>query len=100
MKTITQEQLLMERIEHLQFKQDIELRQLKSQVHGSIQLLNPLSIIRSTLFGSDNSPDTKADLMNTAVNITSQFISRNSVLGLFQKPIKTILGNILQRFIK
>jgi hypothetical protein len=100
MKTITEEQLLMERIEHLQIKQDIELRQLKSQVHGSIQLLNPLSIIRSTLFGSDNSPDTKTDLMNTAVNMTTQFLSRNTVLGLFQKPIKRILGNILQKFIK
>jgi hypothetical protein len=100
MKTITQEQLLMERIEHLQIKQEIALRQLKSQVHNSIQFWNPLSMIKSTLFAEDNSNNAKTDLMNTAVNITSRLISQNSLLVFFQKPIKNILGNILQRFIK
>jgi hypothetical protein len=96
MNSFTQEQLLLERIEHLQFKQDIELRQLKSQVHGSIENFNPLA----SFMNGNASPETKSNLVNAAVNITSQFLSRNTVLGLFQKPIKNILGNLLQRFIK
>lgn len=96
METISQEQLLMDRIEHLQIKQDIELRQLKSQVHGSVQFLTPFF----SLFGGNSTPDTKSNLVNTAINITSQLLSRNTVLGLFQKPINRVLENLIQRFIK
>jgi hypothetical protein len=85
----------MERIEHLQIKQDIELRQLKTQVHGSIQLLNPFS----SLFGGNATLETKSNLVNTAINISSQLLSRNSVLGLFQEPIKRFLVNLFKRFI-
>ena len=96
METISQEQLLMERIEHLQLKQDIELRQLKSQVHGSVQFFTPLF----SLFGGNTTPETKSNLVKTAINITSQLLSRNTVLGLFQKPINRVLENLIQRFIK
>jgi len=96
MNTFTQEQLLLERIEHLQLKQDIELRQLKKLVHGSIENLNPLA----SYMNGNASQETKSNLVNAAVNITSQFLSRNTVFGLFQKPIKNILGNLLQHFIK
>ncbi|RKS02765.1 hypothetical protein [Flavobacterium sp. 102] len=105
MKTITQEQLLMEHIEHLQKKQDLELLELRSQVHNFTQSLNPLTLLKSFLFPNEEnssglSTDFKSDLINTVVNVTSKFLSRNSVLSQFQNPIKKILGNILQRFVK
>ncbi|MFN3755134.1 hypothetical protein [Flavobacterium sp.] len=101
MKTITQEQLLMEHIEHLQKKQDLELLELKSQVHNLTQSLNPLTLIKSFFSPSDDdSSDFKSDLINTAVGITSRFLTRNNFLNQFQTPIKTMLSNILQRFVK
>ena len=102
---MTQEQLLMEHIEYLQKKQDIELLELRSQVHHFTQSLNPLTLLKSFLFPSDDNAsglktEFKSDLVNTLVNMTSQFLARNSVLSHFQNPIKTILGNVLQRFVK
>lgn len=95
MKTITEAELLKEHIIHLQLKQAIELRQLKSQVHGAMDHLNPLA----SFFGSNDTSEIKTDLVGTAVNITSQFLFKNNLLSRFQQPIKRILGNWLQNFL-
>lgn len=95
MKTITEAELLREHIIHLELKQAIELRQLKSDVHGAIHHLNPLA----SFFGNNAAYGTKTDLVGTAVNMTSQFLFRNNFLGRFQNPIKRILGNWWQNFI-
>jgi hypothetical protein len=95
MKTITEAELLKEHIIHLELKQALELRQLKSDVHGAIHHLNPLA----SFFGNNAAYEMKTDLVGTAVNMTSQFLFRNSLLGRFQKPIKRILGNWLQNFL-
>jgi len=96
MKTITEAQLLMERIEYLQIKQDFELRQLKSKVHGSVKQLNPFSL----LFNSISTPQVKSNLLNTVLNITTRNLSQNIIFGILQKPINRLFGNLLQRFIK
>ncbi|MFN3969662.1 hypothetical protein [Flavobacterium sp.] len=96
MKTITETELLKEHIIHLKLKQAIELRQLKSEVHSAIHHLNPLA----SFFGSADTSETKFDLVDTAVSLTSQLLFKNNILSRFQEPIKRWLGNWLQNFIK
>lgn len=95
MKINTEAELLKEHIIHLELKQTIELRQLKSQVHGALNHLNPLA----SFFGNNAATEMKTDLVGSAINITSQFLFRNNFLGRFQYPIRRILGNWLQDFI-
>jgi hypothetical protein len=95
MKTNTEAELLKEHIIHLEFKQTIELRQLKSQVHRALNHLNPLA----SFFGNNAATEMKTDLVGSAINITSQFLFRNTLLGRFQNPVRRIIGNWLQHFI-
>jgi hypothetical protein len=92
MKTITQEQLLMERIISLQTKQRSELQQLKIQFHNASQVLNPFSIIKTSLLEMDAVPNLKNMALNGLVNLTSHYLGKNSLLRIFQKPIYKILG--------
>ena len=95
MKINTEAELLKEHITHLELKQAIELRLLKSQIHGALNHLNPLA----SFFGNNAATEMKTDLVGSAINITSQFLFRNNFLGRFQNPIRRILGNWLQDFI-
>lgn len=95
MKTICEDKLLKEHIIHLELKQAIELRQLKSQVHGALHHLDPLA----SFFGSTTSSEIKTDLVGTAVNLTSRFLFKNTLLSRFQQPIKIVLGKWLRSFI-
>lgn len=95
MKTIDKKVYLMERINALEIQQRTELHLLKNQFHTTIEQLNPLYFIKNTIAEIIGSPDLKSDLLNSTYNIASNFISNNSVLGTFQKPIKKIMGNLL-----
>jgi len=95
MKTINQEQFLMERIISLQIKQATELHQLKMQLHEALQTLNPFSIIKSSLLEKDNSPDLKHLVINGVVNLTSTYLAKNPFLRILQQPIKKFLGNFV-----
>lgn len=99
MKTIDKKELLMQRIIALESKQAYELNQLKSEFHTAIDQLSPWHLIKNAFTGFTSSPDTKSDVLDGAVNIASHFLSRNPILGVFQKPIKNILRNTLEKLI-
>jgi hypothetical protein len=99
MKTITQEQLLMERIISLQTQQRSELQQLKVQFHNTMQVLNPFSIIKTSLLEMDAVPNLKNVVLNGVVNLTSYYLGKNSLLRIFQKPIYKILGTFVNELV-
>jgi hypothetical protein len=94
MKTIDKKVYLKERINALEIQQTAELYLLKNQFHTTIEQINPLNFLKNAISGIIASPDIKSDLLNSTINIASNFISKNTVLGVFQKPIKNILGNL------
>ncbi|WP_264521863.1 hypothetical protein [Flavobacterium sp. N1994] len=94
MKTIDKKVYLMERISALEIQQTAELHLLKKQFHSTIEQLNPLYFLKNTISGIIGSPDIKSDLLHGTINMASNFIEKNTVLGVFQKPIKKILGNL------
>ena len=97
MKTIDKKELLMQRIIALESKQAYELNQLKSEFHTAIDQLSPWHLIKNAFTGFTSSPDTKSNLLDSAVDIASHFIAKNTMLGVFQTPIKNVLRNVLAK---
>ena len=98
MKTTDQKQLLMQRIQALEIRQTIELKELKQQVHRSFESLSPLNYIKNTLHDITSSPDIKADLWNGVVGLTTGYLSHKSgLLGLAQKPLRSLLGWVTKK---
>ncbi|QBZ98521.1 hypothetical protein [Flavobacterium sangjuense] len=95
MKTPEEKDFLMERIIALEIKQKVELELLKLQFHSTVEQLNPLYFIKNSFKQLTAAPEIKSGLLDSAVNMTSQYLTRNPFLGRFQKPIKNILGNVL-----
>ena len=95
MKSINQEQLLMERIISLQIQQQTELQDLKNQFHNSLQLLNPFSFLKSFLFKIDTVPDIKNVMVKGVVNLASNYLAKNPLFSTFQQPINNILRTVL-----
>ncbi|MGL2964253.1 hypothetical protein ACSVH2_10585 [Flavobacterium sp. RSB2_4_14] len=95
MKTINQEQFLLERIVSLEIQQRTQSQQLKIQFHESLQLLNPFSIIKSSLIEIDTVPEIKNVVLKGMVNLTSYYLAKNPVYGIFQRPINRLLGKVI-----
>lgn len=95
MKTADEKDFLMQQIIVLERKQTEELRLLKQQFHSTVEQLNPFYFIKNTFKQLTAPTEIKSGLVNGAVSLTSHFITQNSFLGQFQKPIKNILGNIV-----
>ena len=98
MKTTDQKQLLLQRIQTLEMQQTMELSDLKQQIHLSFESLSPLNFIKSTLHDITSSPDIKADLWQGVVGLTSGYLTTKvGVLGLAQKPVRSLLGWIAKK---
>ncbi|WP_333600764.1 hypothetical protein [Flavobacterium sp.] len=95
MKAIAKKDVLRERIAILESQQTAELMLLKQQFHNTVEQLNPLYFIKNAFKGITTSPEIKSDILHSAVTVTSNFVSKNTLFGAFQKPIKKIIGNIL-----
>lgn len=100
MKTIDKKDMLKERITALELQQSEELRILKLEFHSLAERLNPLYLIKSTFKNLTSDPEIKSNLLDSAVTMTSHFIAKNTFLSRFQTPIKNIIGNVLQTFLK
>lgn len=95
MKKPLEKDLLKEYIAVLETKQTAEWHDVKNELHSTIEQLNPLSFLKNGLSSFTNFSDLKSNLLNSAVAITTNYLSQNTVLGAFEKPIKKIAGNVL-----
>jgi hypothetical protein len=100
MKTPQEKEFLLDYIQELEMQRDVELRMLKHQVHQTIAELNPLYFIKNILTETVEIPEIKGDIIQSIVDFTSHFLSKNTILGVFQKPIKKILRNGILLLIK
>jgi hypothetical protein len=95
MKTLDEKDLLIQHIIFLERKQTEELSLLKLEFHSTVEQLNPLYFIKNTYKQLTAPTDIKSGLVNGAVTMTSHFLTQNSFLSRFQKPLKNILGNVV-----
>ena len=88
--------VLNEKIIFLQCKQADELVILKEQFHSIYENLKPINLLKNTLQNITSSPDIKSILLNSAIGITTGFLSKKILIGSSSNPIKKLLGNVLE----
>lgn len=96
MKTRDEKEILMQRIIVLKKRQELEFEMLTAQFHIAYESLKPLNLIKSTFSDVFTSPNVKQNLLQGAVQLTTSYLTRNSVLGAFSTPIQNIVGNSLK----
>lgn len=96
MKKKNEKEELREAIRLLKIKQAEELNLLKEQFHLTLESLKPLNLIKSIWHDTTSSSEIKRNLLNTAIGMTTGYISKTILIGLSRNPIKRILGTLLQ----
>ena len=73
---------LNEMIDLLQSKQAGELALLKEQFYCTYESLKPINLIKNTIHELTESPDIKTNLLNSAIGLTTGFLSKKISGGL------------------
>jgi hypothetical protein len=96
MKNINESIGLNEKIEMLQYRQAEELVMLKEQFYCVYESIKPINLIKNTLQEVTSSPDIKNNLVNSAIGLTTGFLSKKIWEGATSNPIKKLVGTFLE----
>jgi hypothetical protein len=96
MQKITTIAELKSTIHGLENKQAYERDVLKEQLLYTYENLRPINILKNTFKEVYSAPDTKTNMVNTAVGIATGFIAKKVFLGKTQNPFKKLLGFIVE----
>lgn len=96
MEKITNSATLKEAIRNLENKQqELEIA-LKLEFHHSIEQLNPLNSIKSTIKNFATDPDITGTILNAAIGFTTGFISKKIFVGGSHNPITKLAGTLIE----
>ncbi len=96
MENKTQIPILNERIYSLQNKKAEDLKLLKDQFNVVHESIKPINLIKNAFHEMTTSPEIKGNLVDSAMGLTTGFLSKKLIFGTGINPIRNILGNILQ----
>jgi len=96
MGTITNIASLNARIAHLESRREEQKEAIKDEVHGLLESLRPVNLIKGLFRSVNESPDLKSDLLHAAVGMGTGFLTNKFLLGKLHGPLKTILGGLIQ----
>lgn len=91
MDGITSEAQLKMAIAGLEAKQSEDGKLLKVQFLETFEAIKPINIIKSTLHDAAESQDIKANILKTAVGLTTGYIAKSVVQNAADKPEKKLL---------
>ncbi|CAM4257252.1 hypothetical protein [Flavobacterium terrigena] len=100
MKTINQKRELEAKITLLRSKQAEDFINLKDQYHVTIDSFKPFNLIKNTLEDVITSPNIKANLINGALSLGSNYLTKNVLNEDSKNPIKRVLGKVLKFALK
>jgi len=100
MERISERDALIERITFLEAQQTEDLAGLKDQLQLSYDSLRPLNFIKSTIHEITSSADIKSDLIQGAINLTTNLIGKNIIGGIAETPIKKLMKGIFRFIVK
>ena len=86
---------LKEAIIRLEVLQASEGKMLKEQFHLAYQSIMPINIIKNTFKAATESHELKNDIINTAIGITTGFLSKKLFESVSHSPVKKLLGTAL-----
>ena len=87
---------LNEKIAFLQKKQSEELVLLKEQFFSIYENLKPINLIKNTLQEITSSSEIKSNLINSAIGVTTGFLSKKIMIGSTHNPFKKLLGTLVE----
>ncbi|MFM9989178.1 hypothetical protein [Flavobacterium sp.] len=100
MKPIDERTALKEKIAFLKNKQAEDFLILKDQYHTTIDSFKPINLIKSSLQKVITSPDLKANLINGAIGLGTNYLSKTLLNDNSVNPIKRGLGKVLKFALK
>lgn len=98
MKTTSEKEALIAKINALQAQKVQDLAELKEQFELTYESIKPLNFIKNTLHQITSSSDIRSDLLHGAINITTALIGKNLIAGLAETPIKKMINGVLRFF--
>jgi hypothetical protein len=94
-KKYTAESLKME-IAELEIRQKEEVQILKEELENTINNFKPVNIVKSLLKEFYSSENVLDELINTAVSVTSGFVTKKIVIGKSKNQLLKLFGLALQ----
>ncbi len=94
MKIIDEKIALKETIITLQKQQADDFFVLKQQYYTTIESFKPVNLIKNSIQEVFTSPNLKANLMQGAIALGTNYISNKVFLGASNHPVKRILGSV------
>jgi len=99
MKKQTKASALKEAIVLLETKRTLELELLKEQVQKTYESLKPMNQIKSMFHNAIESPKSENSLLDTAIGLTTGYLSKKVLTGGSINPVTRILGTLLQAIV-
>jgi len=96
MKTNTASFALNKSISQLRLKQAEQLVLLRDQFHHTYESLKPINLLKHTFKEAASTPDIKDGLLNSAIGLTTGYLSKGIFIGTSANPVRKILGTLLQ----
>ncbi len=94
MKIIDEKIALKETIITLQKQQADDFFVLKQQYYNTIESFKPVNLIKNSIQEVFTSPNLKANLMQGAIALGTNYISNKVFFGASNHPIKRVLGSV------
>jgi hypothetical protein len=96
MKKFNATETLSQNIQLLEQKKAKELQSLQQQYLVLHESVKPLKLMKSALKIMTTSPEIKHNILNTAIGLSTGYISKKLLLGSTHNPLKRVLGNVFQ----
>jgi hypothetical protein len=69
---------------------------LKKEFLASYESFKLINVIKRTLKEAISAPDLKANIINTAIGLTTGFVAKKTLIGKTYNPFKKLLGLIME----
>ncbi len=96
MKAITATEILTREINFLERKRSEEFKNLKEQLHVTVESLKPVNLLKSTFEDVTQSPDLQSDIGKAAIGMVSGYFLKKLVFRSSINPFKILAGVAFQ----
>jgi hypothetical protein len=96
MKSINQKTELEEKIAYLKLKKSDDFYALQEQYNETVESLKPLNLIKSATRKFITDPNLKTNLLNGAIGLGTNYLSKTLMNENTLNPVKRVLGKVLK----
>jgi hypothetical protein len=96
MKSINQKTELESKIAYLKLKQQDDFNALKEQYNATVESIKPVNLIKSATREFITDPNIKSNLINGAINLGTNFLSKTLLNENSTNPVKRVLGKVFK----